>query len=177
MLSVRPQTTHCAITCSPPRAWNSCRSLLETTDVFSDPWMRAPMFVIVIAVTPRRPAGYPVAWATPCRRATSANWRKWRCSIAPEDVARPMPPRYDCRSPIVWSPYAPRTTAKSNYSARGPTAPRLPGSSAVPLFASTPEACTQIPGRKGTFRIFRHAFIKQLSDLHIWHDEMPIAER
>lgn len=155
--------TRYVITYSPPRAWNSCRSLPETTDVFSDPWKRAPMSAIVIAVTLRRPTGCLVAWATPCRHATLVNWRKWRYSIALEDVARPMPPRYDCRSPIVWNPYAPRTTAKSNYSARGPTAPRLPVSSAVPLFANIPEECTRIPGgkKKNTFRIFRHTFIKR----------------
>lgn len=157
----RPSTRY-VITYSPPRAWNSCRSLPETTDVFSDPWKRAPMFAIVIAVTLRRPTGCLVAWATPCRHATLVNWRKWRYSIALEDVARPMPPRYDCRSPIVWNPYAPRTTAKSNYSARGPTAPRLPVSSAVPLFANTPEECTRIPG--GKKRTHSEYFVTRLSN-------------
>lgn len=156
----------CAITYSPPRAWNNCRSLPETTDVFSDPWKRAPMFVIVIAVTLRRPAGCPVAWATPCRRATLVNWRKWRYSIAPEDVARPMLPRYDCRSPIVWNPYAPRTTARSNYSARGPTAPQLRVSSAVLLFASIPEECTRIPGKRSIPNISSHVY-QTTSDLRI----------
>lgn len=149
ILIVSPLTGACyVITYWLPRVWNNYRSLPKTIRVSSDPWKRAPMSAVAIAVVLRLPTDRPVVWATPCHRAILVDWRKWRCNIALEDVAQPMPLRYDCRSPIVWNQYAPRTMAKNSCWARESIVPPRHAFSVVPLFANTPEECIQKPKKE-----------------------------